>query len=277
MKSTDSSLRRHGFTLVELLVVIGIIALLIAMLLPALNKARSAAKTASCLSTIRQLGTAFTMYVNQQRKSIPYYPVGDPNYVEQGLWIGQLRSVYSKVDASRFCPEATTPLPHAATDDPIGNAFASWGGNQKNAFIGTQLGSYGFNGWLYSWNDKHDGKGGPSPTSIGFAGGTWDNTRFKVPVTRRSTEVPVFCDSIWVDFWPQKDDQPPQAPSNLITGGYGGGQSMMARICIARHGRAINIAYADGHAATVPLQQLWQQYWWPGYIPPKPLPTIPVK
>ncbi len=64
--------RGNGFTLVELLVVIGIIALLIAVLLPALSTARSAARRVACASNLRQLGTAFKLYGLEHRDYCPY-------------------------------------------------------------------------------------------------------------------------------------------------------------------------------------------------------------
>ena len=73
MSAAPTSARRpaRGFTLVELLVVIGIIAVLISILLPTLSRARESAKRTQCLSNLRQMATFMNMYANQYRGAVP--------------------------------------------------------------------------------------------------------------------------------------------------------------------------------------------------------------
>jgi prepilin-type N-terminal cleavage/methylation domain-containing protein/prepilin-type processing-associated H-X9-DG protein len=81
--------RRTAFTLVELLVVIGIIALLIAILLPSLNKAREQSRTVNCLSNLRQLGQANAIYINQYRGFTVPNDYGNPNTDAGGVIIDE--------------------------------------------------------------------------------------------------------------------------------------------------------------------------------------------
>ena len=76
--------RRAAFTLVELLVVIGIIALLVAILLPALSRSREQALRTQCASNIRQWGIAYQMYANANRGSFPYNGKRLPPWCDRG-------------------------------------------------------------------------------------------------------------------------------------------------------------------------------------------------
>jgi prepilin-type N-terminal cleavage/methylation domain-containing protein len=90
-----------GFTLVELLVVIGIIALLISILLPSLSQARLNAQRAQSISNLRQIGVALQMYAQENKSRFPETTHGLP---ASRSWINTLKPFIANVDAVRICP-----------------------------------------------------------------------------------------------------------------------------------------------------------------------------
>lgn len=120
--------RQHGFTLVELLVVIGIIALLISILLPALTRARDAAMRVSCLSNLRQLYTMCQMYAQDNRGVVPLGVRHDQrqfNYIGYDgargwMGLGLLISAgYTRESQAWYCPaESNDQLMYNTASNP---------------------------------------------------------------------------------------------------------------------------------------------------------------
>ncbi|MCP4256342.1 MAG: type II secretion system protein [Planctomycetes bacterium] len=255
--------KRKGFTLIELLVVIAIIALLMAILMPSLQRVRKQARGVACQSNLKQWGTIFAIYTDDNNGFFPKRTSGT------GRWINVLYDYYYREAKIRVCPMAqkikVPQFPNTVSNglEIGGDALTSWGkigvtGSRPDGTYGPAgtWGSYGINHWVYVADED--------PLYGQAAKDYWGTANLK-----GGGNIPLFLDC-W--FWcggPENDDTPPAWDGHRILGHI----ESMNRFCINRHQQGINGIFLDYSARKVWLKELWRVKWARNFNITLPLPN----
>jgi prepilin-type N-terminal cleavage/methylation domain-containing protein/prepilin-type processing-associated H-X9-DG protein len=276
--------KRRGFTLVELLVVIGIIAVLVGILMPALTGARAASQRIQCVSNLRQLNLAMTMYNNENKHKLiaewtvgPLWPYLIKPYLSYGLNAPTINKEQTR-EQIFICPSA----PEKATDDsdksPAVSPFEQH--YTTHSSFGHVQSAYGMNRWLYD-RSKKDANDTPGSIDSGSKywfyyynyGGVYP-PKTRMPVnfltltsTQKFGEIPLFFDCRWREARPS---------SNTEKYYWNGEQSGdMDNVATQRHGKFVNVSFVDGSARTMKLPELWGLKWHATWTAPATLPPVP--
>jgi len=244
--------KESGFTLIELLVVIAIIALLMSILMPALQRVKKQARSVVCLNKLKSWGLFFSMYAEEYNGR---FMKGFQDKPTANRWVYALGDYYKWDDEFTCCPNATKPwedeygVNTGAQGTEVG-ANMAWGYYNQGHWAKPMKGSYGMNAWCV---DPDPGEQ-PHPER-GGAEYFW-----RGPAVKGAGYVPLFLEAKRYNGVPLATDVPPP-----INGENWDNANQMGRFCMDRHNGFVGTLFLDFSVQKVGLKELWVLKWHQGY------------
>ncbi len=294
MKQICSDLRRDrggvpsGFTLIELLVVIAVIAILAALLLPAMSRAKDSGLGASCLSNVKQIGYSVFMYADDNKQVFPAPAVwwqAGPFHNRLGQVCGSEWYVGNAATTATPVPNTPAPMIQPYLKNPLGwvcpkrrrgMTFTTAPGSFDPSITGFL--SYGFNEiGCFCLANPAGGMQSPTPsfkvtlvthpaqlvaiTDVSGSNNPGDCDGNPGPGSGNSN--PVCGDAAWLD-----DEWGANSGQTFPVDGFNG----RLQTAWAKHNKTVNVLYADGHAEITLVSRLTWGVFWGAYGPTAPLP-----